>query len=376
MLPGTTRTSFASTRNPLSKRRCRYAAVLFAVLFAVLDVPSAPAQTVTIVGTQHLTGLDVPPTPEQRAHTIERLSAFEPTQVCVERMGGALIEMQIADPETHGMTLQPDTHGRHLADRIIPAGVQMQVMLEIRARDARDEASRLVARWDELDSGDRIRTIGLEIAGFEFHSAVLNWTYLDQAQRDRAADILPARVIEALDSAASSVHEVYALAVPLARKLGLHELCTADVLQDESSGMSVAMNHGGGAILDKPEVRARFQKHSQRMAAAWRPDDGPGALTAMLRFVNGDEFAELDRRLQWETLREFDNPAGAFHRRLMYWHARTAEISAELYRALAQGPDERVILIIGAAHRPFTEADLRAQPWFEVLPAKVLLKAE
>ncbi len=83
----------------------------------------------------------------------------------------------------------------------------------------------------------------------------------------------------------------------------------------------------------------------------------------MLRFFNGDEFTELDRRLQWETLVEFDNEAGAFRRRLMYWHARTAEISAELFRALAKGAEEQIMFIVGAAHRPCTEADLRAQPW-------------
>ncbi len=57
----------------------------------------------------------------------------------------------------------------------------------------------------------------------------------------------------------------------------------------------------------------------------------------------------------------------------MYWHVRTAEISAELFRALAKGPAECVVFIVGAAHRPFTEADLRAQPWVEVTPARELL---
>lgn len=129
-------------------------------------------------------------------------------------------------------------------------------------------------------------------------------------------------------------------------------------------------------MLEKPEVRARLNEFTERLDAEWQPGTGPEALTAMLRFYNSDEYAELDRRLQWETLREFDNEARAFQRRLMYWHARTAEISAELFRALAQGPEERVVLVIGAAHRAFTEADLRAQPWLDVEPAAVLLEPD
>lgn len=99
----------------------------------------------------------------------------------------------------------------------------------------------------------------------------------------------------------------------------------------------------------------------------------PDALTQMLAFMNSDVFAEYDREHQWELLREFDNEDGAFHRRLMYWHARTAQISSELYRALAKGPEERVLFIVGAAHRPFNEAEMRAQPWLTVEQAATLL---
>jgi len=179
-----------------------------------------------------------------------------------------------------------------------------------------------------------------------------------------------------LEEMLNSVHEAYSLGVPLARKAKLHQLCTADSQEDETRGMQVATKHGGVQIIESPEVQKRFDEHRAIMANAWRPEDGRGALVALLQYANSDEYEAMDRRMQWETLREMDNEAGAFSRRLMYWHARTAEISAELFRALAQGPDERVLFIVGAAHRPFTEADLRAQPWVEVKPARILLEAK
>ena len=340
---------------------------------ACLATP-ALGQTITVVGTAHLTGLDQPPNAEQLARTVDALSAFDPTQVCVERMSGERIEVLMADPERNAMTLRPETAGRPIATIIVPTGVEMQAMLEKRPADARDDAERLVARWDDLDTAGRLRVIGLQLAGYEFHSAVLNWSYLDDAERNKAAEKLGAHVEDRLEAAFHSVHEVYSLGVALARKAGLHQLCTADSQEDETRGMQVARAYGGEALLEGTEVRARIDSLRERSAQAWQPESGPHALTAMLRFYNSDEFAEIDRRLQWETLRELDNEAGAFQRRLMYWHARTAEISAELFRALAKGPDERVIFIVGAAHRPFTEADLRAQPWVEVKSASMLLK--
>ncbi|MFU8831734.1 MAG: DUF5694 domain-containing protein [Wenzhouxiangella sp.] len=335
---------------------------------------SVVAQTITVVGTPHLKGLEVAPSAEQLAHTVEALSAFEPTQVCVERMSGDRIEVLMGDPARNAMTLRPETAGRPLATMIVPVGVEMQAMLERRPADARDEGARLVSRWNELDVAEQIQAIGLQLAGYEFHSAVLNWSYLDEAERKEAAENLGEHTASRLEEALHSVHEVYSLGVPLARKAGLHQLCTADSQEDETRGMQAARKYDGDEILESPEVRARFEMLIKRWTQEWQPDSGPQALTAMLRFFNSDEFTELDRRLQWETLREFDNEAGAFQRRLMYWHARTAQISAELFRALAKGPDERVIFIVGSAHRPFTEADLRAQPWVKVKSASELVE--
>jgi hypothetical protein len=349
---------------------------LACVVTEITHVAPVAAQEITVVGTPHLTGLDPSPSDEQLAEVVDALAAFNPTQVCVERMSGERIQAQLDDPRQHGMTFRTETHGRPIASVILPAGFEMQAILELGPVEARREAAERVRQWDALELSDRVRVIGLQVAGFEFHSAVLNWAWLDGAEREAAAESLGDRTVEGLESLLGSVHEVYSLAVPLARRAGLHELCTADALEDETRGIRTVMELGGMESLDGPEVQARFDEHRAIMAEAWRPEEGVGALVALLRYVNSDEYEEMDRRLQWETLLEFDNEAGAFQRRLMYWHARTAEISAELYRALAQGPEERVLFIVGMAHRPFNEAEMRVQPWFEVKPAIELLGEE
>jgi len=328
------------------------------------------AQSVMIVGTQHLTGLETRPTLAQYDHTVETLSQYRPTQVCVERMDGERVEALIADPERNAMSLSPDTHGRPVGTRFVPLGVELQTILAIRPADARDEAKALAARWDEIDLSDRIRLIGLQIAGYEIYSAVLNWSYLSANERGSDATEILGSAVATLNDLLDSEHEVYALAIPIARRAGLHRLCMADALENESAGMKVALDKGGQAILDQAEVRLRLDQYSARMKTIWKPGSGPEALTQMLAYINSDEFAEFDRENQWEILRQFDTDSGIFHQRLMHWHARTAQISAELYEALAEGPEERVMLIIGAAHRPFNEAEMRVQPWFRIEPAR------
>lgn len=354
----------------------RRAAAIAAVALAILLPTLAAAQTVTIVGTRHLTGLEPPPNAAQLAHTVDRLTAYAPTQVCVERMGGARIQGLVGDMERNGFTVHPDTHHRPVVTRILPAGLALQAQLRVRPEDARDRAAALAARGPGLDDGERIRLLGLQVAGYELHSAVLNWSYLDGEAREAARGTLPDPVPGWLDELLASPHEVYSLGVPLARRAGLNELCAVDSLEDDSRGMLAMLERGGSARLDQPEARARFERLSQRWEEVWEPGSGPGALTRMLAYFNSDEFADDDRTLQWETMRELDTEEGVVHRRLMLWHARTAEISAELYRALARGPRERVLLIIGSAHRPFSEAELRSQPWLEVVPAIRYLQEE
>lgn len=348
-------------------------AVKAALIAGFAAVAPAAAQTVTIVGTQHLRGLDTPPTQQQYEHTIDALSAFAPTQVCIERMSGERIQTLAEDPMRNAMTLMPQTHGRPLATLIIPLGLEMQARLAVLPADARETANDLAANWNEISRDERLRLIALQIAGYEYHSAVLNWSHLDEAARETAAAGVLAPVADSLDDILVSGHEAYALAVPIARRAGLHVLCTADSLEYETAGMQTAIALGGQEIIDSPAVQASLDTYTATMNAAWRPDAGPGALTQMLAYMNSAAFTEFDREHQWEMLRAFDNEDGAFHRRLMYWHARTAQISSELYRALARGPEERVLFIVGAAHRPFNEAEMRTQPWLKVEPASALL---
>jgi hypothetical protein len=341
---------------------------LTAATIGLLASASTPfhsmAQTITIVGSAHLHQLDGAPSADQLGHAVDVMATFEPTAVCVELMSGERVERLLASPENYGRLIQTVARGT-----VVVGSAQIR-LLGIRPADARKSAEALVLRWDELETEDRARLIALQLAGFEFPSAALNWSYLDEYEREKASGILGRDAVEELDRALATGNEAYALGLPLARKAGLHLICTADSLEDESRGIAAAREHGSSALFAQPAFRARISELVTHMNTAWRPAAGPTALTDLLRFYNSPQFAELDRKLQWETMHESDNEAGALTRRLMFWHARTSEISAELFRALGQGPRERVMFIVGASHRVFTEASMRAQPWIEVVPAE------
>lgn len=328
----------------------------------------AQAQTVTIVGTAHLNQLEEAPNKIQLERAVNAMSMFEPTQVCIEVMSGERIEMLNVDPSRHGTLL------RYFASDIVRAGSEQQRRLEIRPSDARDEAKKMVEKWDRLSGEDRGRLIQLQMAGFEFYSAILNWSYLTEKEKEDISAKMGRQTRDILQRRLKSNFEVLTLAIPLAKKAGLHELCYADSAEDEVTGSVSAYGIGLDKILEKEGVKNRFAELEAFQSPLWQPESGSDALVRMLKEHNSEEYAAADRELQWEALLNFDNAKGASIRRLLYWHARNSEINAELYRALAQGPDERVLFIVGAAHRPFNEAALRSQPWIEVMPAVELFR--
>jgi hypothetical protein len=353
----------------------RLTETLLAVFFWMMSLEVTGA-SVMVLGTKHFSTMDVAPDKKQIAHSVSILEKYKPTQVCIERMSGERIESLLHPPESNGFSFNDTWHGRPLAKTIAPMGVEYQLRLERNPDDARVEGEQLLDQWPELDGQQRHKAIGLLLAGYRFHDAVLNWGYLSEDERKMKSQWLTDKTPKVLDEFLNSNHEVYALALPLAMKLGLHSFCHADSQEDESAGIKAALENDGQEVLKNPEFLQKVEKIERKWNTKWRPESGDAALTEMLTYFNSDEFEQDDRASQWDGLLSIDNEKNAFYKRFMFWHARTAEISAEIYRALARGREERIILIIGAAHRPFTEKELRSQPWFDVIPAIQFLENE
>ncbi len=342
--------------------------IVFLAIVFLITAHQGVAQTITIVGTPHINHLQIAPNQEQLEQAIAAMSAFEPTQVCVEMMSGERIEMLNTDPSHYGRLLEG------FASAIVWIGTEQQRRLEIRPAEAREEARKMVEKWDQLNGQERGRLIRLQLAGFEFASAALNWSYLTEEEQEGISAGMSKQTREAFQNILNSTNEVFTLAVPLAKKAGLHEICSANSLEDEVAGVTHTRRLGYDEISQNEEFQNRIKELRAFLNQSLQPESGPDALVKMLKEYNSEKWAATDRELQWETLHMFDNEKGATIGRLMYWHARTSEINAELYRALAQGPDERVLFIVGASHRPFNEEALRSQPWVEVKPAVELFK--
>ena len=333
------------------------------LLAAALCLPfAAHAAEVVVVGTTHLATLQPVPDATQRERVLRRLATYAPTRVCIEAIPGQRIESFLAEPGHHGQLLSI------FGLPAVRMGAEQQARLGLAGRAARAEADRLAAA-PALDPAQQVRLVGLQLAGYEPWSAALNWSRLDSAQREEAKARLGRVAVAELDALLASDNEIVTLALPLARSLGQRALCAVDPFIDELAVAGLA--EGLGPVLEDPAVARGLEAFNRLQAGQWKAAD-PDGLLALLAWMNSDAFAEADLAAEWTVFAGGDGH-DAGKRRLMLWHARNAEIVAHLSRELSREDGERVLLLIGGAHRPFLEASLRALPWIEVRDAEALL---
>lgn len=348
--------------NPAHDPHLKIAVYLFAVV-GLLSASTATAATVAVVGVPHLASLDPAPTLAQRQAVVNLLASFEPTIVCIEAMPGERIEQFLEKPDQHGKLL------RHFGLTAVMIGPEQQVRLGLSRQDARAAASELERQGSSLDTDQRLRLIGLQLAAFEPWSALLNWTYLDESGQAMAASVLGDSAVERLQQLAKSSNEVVTLAIPLARRTGLRRVCAVDSFVDEATVQTLAGELM--PIIRDAGVQAGIKAFEKEQSANWSPE-GDGGLVQLLAWMNSDQWAQRDRTTQWDI---FDSGIhDAASSRLMLWHARNSEIITWLFRAIAEVDGERPILIIGGAHRPFIEQALEAHRWVDVVPASLLIE--
>lgn len=322
----------------------------------------ASAASISVVGMPHLSALEPAVRPEQQQVLTEQLGKYRPSLVCVEAMPGERVENFARDPQRYSELL------RTFALDAARLALEQQLRLQIDAAQAREQALAATAS-EPADVAARLRLVALHLAAHDPWSAALNWSYLDADARGKASETLGALAPQRLDQLLASSNEMAAIAIPLARQLGHRRLCAVDAFVDELGVQ--ALESGLLPLLQRPGVMDAVQAWQAESQAAWQPgtDD---ALLQLVRWYNRDEFARKDQSVQW-TIFDADSEGDAGRRRLMLWHARNAEIATHLFRALAQADGQRVLLLIGAAHRPYVEAALRSQPWVTTVASAELL---
>jgi hypothetical protein len=277
------------------------------------------------------------------------LAGFKPDMVCTEALSGeavARLQMQ-TDPASKTIL-------EAYADRQVGFGKTAQSVLRCTRADAAARVAELLKAPQRLDAAARSRLILNLLAAFDEWSAMLHWS---TASADVRASL--AKQVPEFDQSARkklrAADEIAALAIPLAARLKLSRILAVDDHFDDLVLQSVSP-----ADLEALTRHPLFQQTAN--SSLYRDSDKAlneanrqGDLWPAYAFLNSRAYMTRDVATQWGFFLKTRLPSGVDRRRYALWEARNMNIAANIACAASSVVGGRVVVIIGAAHKPFLD---------------------
>ncbi|WP_211232085.1 DUF5694 domain-containing protein [Pseudoduganella violaceinigra] len=316
-----------------------------------------PRSQVMVLGTVHLSGMPASFNASSLGGVIDKLAAFKPDIITIEREPGEDCDLAQRHPAKYGPDWCPKTDAAKAATGLdIPAALA--------------EVDKTLKAWPAKPAhAQRRRLAAAFLAANEPASALVQWLQLPAAER-RSGDSLDAALVAMLEKLEKRKNEDNLIAAPLAARLGLQRVYAVD-------------NHTGDRI-DVPDIKA-FVK---TIEAAWasgsqeakehqkREDDLSLAedMLPLYRYVNSPESARIHAESNVLPMMRTKSPEGYPQIWVGGWEIRNLRMVANIRETFRERPGARVLTIVGASHKPWFDQWLGQLQGVEIVDAVQVLK--
>jgi hypothetical protein len=316
---------------------------------------------VMVLGTPHLSQLPKSFDPAALNGLLDRLAAWKPQIIAIEAVSGPQCDFMRHYPQRY-----QDTVESYCWD---PAPARAATGLDVPAATA--QAERMLANWPAAPApAQRRKLASLFLAGAEQPSALVQWLRLPQAER-HAGDGLDAVLVARLEKLRASHNEDFALAAPLAARLGLENLVAMD---DHSSDFDVKDEKAFGEAMKKAWDNPFVAKRRQADAALQAKLDTPEAVLAMYRADNDPSQARLIFDSDFGAAMEDPSKQGFGRQYLGAWETRNLRMASNIRDALQAEPGKRELVVVGASHKWYLQAYLNQMHDVRVVDIAPLLR--
>ncbi|MDQ3232519.1 MAG: DUF5694 domain-containing protein, partial [Pseudobdellovibrionaceae bacterium] len=322
---------------------------------------SAGRTEVLVLGTIHLKEVGEQLQSSHLTSLLAELAKFKPDRIVVECLPPETLEYLGSRATGHPFHKKEFARFGHAK---LQFAAIMQAKLKLTSEDARNRAeARLKLREPAVP--ERIQLIAELIAGIDWPTAVLHWSWLNDQQRATAP--LPAEIITALNDAVRSPEEVYTIAVPLARSLGLVRLDSMDAHSDglqilgwPEAKLKAVFGHPLKSGIMKSEI---YRLGKEKEDAALKA----GSLLPYYQWLNSPTYQIGDATAQWGAHLKMEGTDGYGKARFALWEMRNLHMAGNIAAITARPGVERVLVIVGAAHKPFLDAQLASLSHIKLL---------
>lgn len=323
----------------------------------LLDPPSE----VLVLGTPHLSGIPADQYPETLEPLLEKLAAYQPRIITIEALSGAQCAFLRLYPQRWEGTVATYCWDPAPAHSATGLNVPQAVV----------ETERLLATLGPAPTpAKRRRLAATFLAAGERASALVQWLRLPNAER-RAGDGLDAALVEVLEKVRVRRNEDYAIAAPLAARLGLERLHyiddhTSDFVISDQAAFGTAVQ----AQWDNEASNQRKVADSKLMAGM----KAPGGLLAAYRGYNDPRTFALIYRSDFGAALRDPSPQRFGRQYVGGWEVRNLRMVANIRETLVTAPGSRVLTIVGASHKPYFDAYLRQMHDVRLVDVETVLK--
>lgn len=323
-----------------------------------------PRTQVLVLGTAHLSDAPKGFKPQSLQPLLKRLTAFKPDIIAIEFISGQGCALMARYPTIY----KPDNISPYCLDT---SGAKAATGLDIPAAVA--AVRETLKGWPaQPTAAQRRHLAALFLACGEPASALVQWLYLPEAER-HAGDGLDDALVAMLDKRSTRNNETYQIAAPLAVKLGLQRVYPIDDHTGDNIAIPTDQDKAFAAAIRKAWApnKACMQPIEKRQQDLLEHND----TLALYRYLNRADvqqtFIESD---MGAALRDGVAPYYG-HMYVTGWEARNLRIAANILATSREHPGARVLVIVGATHKPWLDQILGQMPGIQMVDAENVLGA-
>lgn len=300
------------------------------------DGMTGPKSHVLVLGTVHLRETPDSFDPSSLAGLIDRLAAYKPDIITIEREPGEDCDLAARHPAKFGPDWCPKTDAARAATGLdIPAALA--------------EVNKTLKAWPAQPSAaQRRRLAAAFLAANEPPSALVQWLQLPAAER-RAGDGLDAALVAMLENLEKSKNEDNLIAAPLAARLGLQRVYAVDNHTgdniDVSDTKAFVKSLEAAWAQGNAEMKARVKREKEMVLAA--------DVLPLYRFINSPESLRI--HAEGNVVGPMRAKSADTYPQVWVggWEIRNLRMVANIRETFRERPGARVLTIVGVSHKPW-----------------------
>jgi hypothetical protein len=326
--------------------------------------PAAAQQPseILVLGSPHLAQIEGAFEPAWLEPLLAALARFAPAAIVTESLPGEALHSLAAYDGLYPGVAEMFGGARLRLSREAAARLGMSMPA------AEAEARRLLENWPARPApAERRRLAALFVAAGDLNSALVQWLRLAEAERT-AADGIGEDAAAHLARMTGSRNETVSIAARLAARLALERLWGMDDQSDSDLFFSAA-----DAIAEAEQSPALAAARRRRPAPRFTTIASAETLLAAFREHNHEITGRRDAENQWLARLETGAHQDVHRRRIAAWESRNLRMAANVREASARHPGQRILVLVGSAHKAYLEAYLRMMSDVRIVPAAEII---